>query len=79
MPDFTHRPMCEPDEPESMSQDITSTAIAAHDLQRKIAGAAADIISGMGHDLPLALLPRIAAAIAGTAARVPSAAPANAA
>jgi pimeloyl-ACP methyl ester carboxylesterase len=41
---------------------------AAHDLQRKIAGATADIISGMGHDLPAALLPRLAAGIAANAA-----------
>ena len=47
---------------------------AAHDLQRKINGAAADIISGMGHDLPLALLPRIAAGIAANAAQAPGAA-----
>ena len=47
---------------------------AAHDLQRKIAGSVADIISGMGHDLPLALLPRIAAGIAASAAQAPGAA-----
>ena len=41
---------------------------AAHDLQRKIAGARADIISGMGHDLPAALLPRLASDIASIAA-----------
>ena len=52
---------------------------AAHDLQRKIAGAATDIIPGMGHDLPLALLPRIAAGIAANAAKVSSAAPPTAA
>ena len=43
---------------------------AAHDLVRKIRGAVADIVPGMGHDLPLALLPRIAAGIADTAARL---------
>ncbi len=48
--------------------DALVPVAAAHDLQRKIAGAAADIIPGMGHDLPLALLPRLAAAIAGNAA-----------
>ena len=48
---------------------------AAHDLQRKITGAVADIISGMGHDLPLALLPRIAAGVASNAARLPGAVP----
>jgi pimeloyl-ACP methyl ester carboxylesterase len=42
---------------------------AAHDLVAKIRGAHADIIPGMGHDLPLALLPRLAADIAENAAR----------
>lgn len=42
---------------------------AAHDLLRKLPGALADIVPGMGHDLPTALLPRLAAAIAGNAAR----------
>jgi pimeloyl-ACP methyl ester carboxylesterase len=41
---------------------------AAHDLQHKIAGATVDIISGMGHDLPAALLTRLAADIAANAA-----------
>ena len=45
---------------------------AAHDLLGKIRGAVADIIPGMGHDLPLALLPRLAAGIAGNAERVTS-------
>jgi len=44
---------------------------AAHDLGRKIAGAVVDIIPGMGHDLPLELLPRIAAGVAENAARAP--------
>ena len=44
---------------------------SGHDLVRKIAGADADFIAGMGHDLPLALLPRFAAGIAGVAARQP--------
>jgi len=42
---------------------------AAHDLAVKIAGAALDVIDGMGHDLPLALLPRFAQGIARAAAR----------
>ncbi len=41
---------------------------AAHDLVAKIAGAVADVLPGMGHDLPLALLPRLADAIAAAAA-----------
>ena len=32
---------------------------AAHDLQRRISGAAIEIIDGMGHDLPPAILPRV--------------------
>jgi len=43
---------------------------AAHDLVAKIPHAVADLIDGMGHDLPLPLLPRIAAGIAENAARV---------
>jgi pimeloyl-ACP methyl ester carboxylesterase len=42
---------------------------SGHDLVAKIAGADADIVPGMGHDLPLPLLPRIAERIAGVAAR----------
>ena len=42
---------------------------AGHHLVRHIAGAQGDFIPGMGHDLPLPLLPRIAAVIAQTAAR----------
>jgi pimeloyl-ACP methyl ester carboxylesterase len=42
---------------------------AAHDLVSKIPGAVADIVPGMGHDLPLPLLPRIAEGIAANAAR----------
>ena len=38
------------------------------DLHRKIRGATIDVIDGMGHDLPLALLPRYARAIAALAA-----------
>jgi pimeloyl-ACP methyl ester carboxylesterase len=42
---------------------------AAHDLVRKINGAEPDIVPGMGHDLPLPLLPRIAQGIVENAAR----------
>jgi pimeloyl-ACP methyl ester carboxylesterase len=42
---------------------------AAHDLVAKIPGAVADIVPGMGHDLPLPLLPRVAEGIAQNAAR----------
>jgi pimeloyl-ACP methyl ester carboxylesterase len=42
---------------------------AAHDLVQKIPGAVADIVPGMGHDLPLLLLPRIAEGIVQNAAR----------
>jgi pimeloyl-ACP methyl ester carboxylesterase len=45
---------------------------AAHDLVGKIAGAVADIVPGMGHDLPLPLLPRIAEGIVQNAARAGS-------
>ena len=44
-----------------------SPVAAVADLQHKIAGALLDRVPGMGHDLPLALLPRIAQAIADTA------------
>jgi pimeloyl-ACP methyl ester carboxylesterase len=40
------------------------------DLAAKIGGATRDLIDGMGHDLPLPLLPRFAAGIAKVAARV---------
>ena len=42
---------------------------AGRDLVAKIGGAVADFIPGMGHDLPLQLLPRFAAGIADNAAR----------
>jgi pimeloyl-ACP methyl ester carboxylesterase len=42
---------------------------AAHDLLRKIPGSVADIVPGMGHDLPLPLLPHVAQGIAANAAR----------
>jgi pimeloyl-ACP methyl ester carboxylesterase len=37
---------------------------AAHDLHSKIAGSTIEVIEGMGHDLPQALWPRLAASIA---------------
>lgn len=42
---------------------------SGHDLVRRITGAVGDFVPGMGHDLPLALLPRFAAGIAENAAR----------
>ncbi len=42
---------------------------AGRDLAARIAGATLDLVPGMGHDLPLALLPRFAAGIASNAAR----------
>ncbi|MBE0550179.1 MAG: alpha/beta hydrolase, partial [Rubrivivax sp.] len=42
---------------------------AGHDLVAKIRGAVADIVPGMGHDLPLQLLPHFADGIADNAAR----------
>lgn len=42
---------------------------AGRDLARRIGGAEADIVPGMGHDLPMQLLPRFAAGIAENAAR----------
>ena len=47
--------------------DALVPVAAAADLQAKIPGAVLYIVPGMGHDLPLALLPRIAGAIAETA------------
>jgi pimeloyl-ACP methyl ester carboxylesterase len=38
---------------------------AAHDLHARIAGSTLEVIEGMGHDLPPALWPRLAAAMAG--------------
>jgi pimeloyl-ACP methyl ester carboxylesterase len=40
-----------------------------HDLARRIAGAHTDFIAGMGHDLPSALLQRLADGVATNAAR----------
>ena len=45
------------------AQDPLVPSAAAHDLHAKIAGSTLEIIEGMGHDLPAALLPRFAAAI----------------
>ncbi len=42
---------------------------AGHDLGARIAGATVDIVPGMGHDLPVQLLPRFADAIAQVARR----------
>ncbi|MDO9072767.1 MAG: alpha/beta fold hydrolase [Rubrivivax sp.] len=42
---------------------------AGHDLAQRIRGAVADIVPGMGHDLPLQLLPHFAQGIAENAAR----------
>ena len=51
------------------SADPLVPVAAAHDLVAKIRGASLDAIDGMGHDLPLELLPRFAEGIAGAAAR----------
>jgi pimeloyl-ACP methyl ester carboxylesterase len=42
---------------------------AGHHLVKHLRGAASDFVPGMGHDLPLPLLPRLAAGIADNAAR----------
>ena len=42
---------------------------AARDLAKKIVGAEADLIAGMGHDLPVELWPRFVAGIANAAGR----------
>jgi pimeloyl-ACP methyl ester carboxylesterase len=47
---------------------------AGHHLASRIEGASLDVVPGMGHDLPAALLPRLAAGIAGNAARAGAAA-----
>jgi pimeloyl-ACP methyl ester carboxylesterase len=44
---------------------------AGRDLARHIRGAVLDVVHGMGHDLPAALLPRFAEAIANNAMRAP--------
>ena len=51
---------------------------AGHDLARKIHGATLDMVPGMGHDLPLALLPRLADGMAMVARSADSAATAAA-
>jgi pimeloyl-ACP methyl ester carboxylesterase len=50
-------------------EDPLVPVAAGHDLVSKISGAVADIVPGMGHDLPLQLLPTFAAGIADNAAR----------
>jgi pimeloyl-ACP methyl ester carboxylesterase len=42
---------------------------AGYDLAHRIAGAVVDIVAGMGHDLPVQLLPRFAQAVADNAGR----------
>ena len=54
------------------SHDPLVPVEAAHDLHRKIAGSTLDVIAGMGHDLPLPLMPRLAAGIAANAKRATS-------
>jgi pimeloyl-ACP methyl ester carboxylesterase len=51
------------------SDDPLVPVAAGEDLARRIRGASADIIPGMGHDLPLELLPRFADDIAQVARR----------
>jgi pimeloyl-ACP methyl ester carboxylesterase len=54
--------------------DALVPVAAGHDLVAKIKGVVADIIPGMGHDLPAQLLPRFADGIAANAARAAGAA-----
>ncbi|MEO5735407.1 MAG: alpha/beta fold hydrolase [Rubrivivax sp.] len=49
--------------------DVLIPVAAAVDLQARIAGATLDVVPGMGHDLPDALLPRFADGIKGNADR----------
>jgi pimeloyl-ACP methyl ester carboxylesterase len=51
------------------SADRLVPVAAGHDLAARISGAVADIVPGMGHDLPLQLLPRFADGIAENARR----------
>ena len=51
------------------SQDPLIPVAAGHDLMAKIKGATIDVISGMGHDLPVPLWPRFVAGITGVAQR----------
>ena len=46
------------------AEDPLVPVAAAHDLHARIAGSTLEIIDGMGHDLPAALWPRLAAAMA---------------
>ncbi len=49
--------------------DALIPVAAAHDLARRIPGATLEVIDGWGHDLPEALWPRLATAIAAIAAK----------
>jgi pimeloyl-ACP methyl ester carboxylesterase len=49
--------------------DALIPVAAAHDLARKIHGAALDLVEGMGHDLPAALWPRFVQGVAAAAGR----------
>ena len=51
---------------------LVPVAAGRHLLQHLPAGALSDFIPGMGHDLPVPLLPRLAAGIADNAARAPA-------
>jgi pimeloyl-ACP methyl ester carboxylesterase len=51
------------------AEDPLVPAAAGKDLVQRIAGAQGDFIPGMGHDLPVALLPRFAQALAANAER----------
>ena len=51
------------------ADDPLVPVLAGHDLAARIPNAVADIVPGMGHDLPLQLLPRFADAIRDNAAR----------
>jgi pimeloyl-ACP methyl ester carboxylesterase len=51
------------------AEDPLVPPAAADDLVRKIAGASLDLVPGMGHDLPLVLLPRLADDIAQAAGK----------
>ena len=50
-------------------QDALVPVAAGHDLSRKITGSTHDIVAGMGHDLPLPLLPHYAQGITANAER----------
>ena len=51
------------------ADDPLVPAAAAPDLVAKMAGATLDLVPGMGHDLPLALMPRLADHVAEVARR----------